>query len=1422
MDNLSKLLQIKKDKLLHIEANNNCLINAVGKKVVKLHLNDDFSYKNIVEILKDNIGKIASTILKNSAISLNDIVFNKNATMIDWSIDDNQDIDALHRLRLLSQEVFKGTFINPLFLGLGSIDWKLGDEKFSSPLIIIPINLVLNGGKNQPLAIEFEDKEAYVNPAGLLKIKLELGIELPTSFDDIIEYFDNIEKILSEYDKQIIKINKNTAVISLTYIEDLCMYYDIKNNFDSIKESPLINMVFNKGYQSNILENEFDIDSFNYESGVFVHDQNKSQYELIKHALAGESFVIEGPPGTGKSLTISNLITSAIAHDKSVLFVSTKKAALDEVYNKTPDNIKPYLLKYDVEGEVYNASTKKVFDSLVEAYKAMNINEDVKLYEDKKNLGKFLNESMNRTLNRMSILHKKNRLGISNYDLLSLAIENKNPSQPKIKIDNINEYSSFEYEKDKKNANVISSKLHNAFNEFKHPFHHPFYGVKDTMFNNQDLLKKLSDFYNKLSRDFTKYCNINNYSIDDIRFLNNLNRNKLVDDILLGNDYSNAVPLLEEYLKIKESLLNMLTSKDIPGCKLPIIDNAYNLDLSNMDSIINSMNDVLNATTENNLSVLMAKISICKDSRIKLVESMRKICIDFDSKILDIEFDTSEKTINKLASKLGLFSGKYKKIVEEIKQYYVGISYTQNKAYEFLKYKKEYDTYLNIVNRLEFEGVLLKYLNEQMIDIIYNSLGVSSTKESLEEINSNLLKIKQYTDIFKFNEKINIVEFSNLYNRYLLLADNLRDLLKDDIDLNDETLSILLNSDLIRNVDSLDKEALSNYKDQEVTDLINVLDEYYDYYNVICISDYKSNLRIYDIIHSLSLANCDSLSDYIAYYEKINSISDKTIKTYLSNFISCYNEEYSYQKFNEYYFYELYSSLINLSLKVDDFKNKSSMRLNEEIDEFIENLNQLYSVNSRIIADNLALQARRAASTYPMSFSFLEGSSRYKSVKALFNDKAIVIKSLKKCIMATPSAVSQLLSSKEYSDFDLIVFDEASQINDYRAISVLYRGKQLIAVGDPYQMPSTEFFRSNEYEQYYSQETDDKLASRSILDTIMDNENLEIRMLKTHYRSKYESLIAFSNKYFYKEQLISFPSSMLDDNNLGLVDCYIEDGYCQNGINKLEANKLMEILKTHIEQYYENGRLIKTLGIIVFGVSYEKYLRTMINKSELASIFKELEDRLDIFISTIENVQGHEMDYIALSLTYGRNESLNVVQQFGMLNHTNDRSGEYRFNVAITRAKEVLYVVHSVKFSDITSPNLKVVKEFLYLVENKKTIINNQQSEAKTRIKALENAIYRILAREFGEDRILIDYGLLKNSYKIPLALLDEDKKNIIAALIFDSYNDKFSIKDAYYSYPQMLKQRGLKVIRIYAYSWYNDFENEKQRMMSSLINREV
>lgn len=445
-----------------------------------------------------------------------------------------------------------------------------------------------------------------------------------------------------------------------------------------------------------------------------------------------------------------------------------------------------------------------------------------------------------------------------------------------------------------------------------------------------------------------------------------------------------------------------------------------------------------------------------------------------------------------------------------------------------------------------------------------------------------------------------------------------------------------------------------------------------------------------------------------------------------------------------------------------------------------------------------------------------EKKRRRKSIRQLLDEAGSCIQILKPCFMMSPLSVSTYLNPNKIS-FDCIIFDEASQVFAQDAIGAIYRGSQLIIVGDSKQMPPTNFFLT----ALEGNNLDDALEGYDAqnYDSILDlcSAVLPSKELRWHYRSKFEQLIAFSNYKFYKGNLTTFPAIIPNKADIGIDYHYVDGIYSHSShTNKIEALEVVNLIYQHINEFPN-----RTLGVVAFSISQQSLIEDLLferRKTDFSGeVFFNAHPLEPFFIKNLETVQGDERDTIIFSVAYGKDEKNKLNYNFGPLNK---EGGERRLNVAITRSKYNIKVVTSLHSYDIdlshsTQLGTKLLHDYLEFAECEYLKENNESEEIiQTKEPSLffEKQVYDFLI----EKGFNAEYQLGHSSNKIDIAIKNPVTNEYAIAIEFDGnkYNNAKSTRDRDRLRKEVLNNMGWEYYTIWSTSWFLDPVSEKKNLL--------
>jgi hypothetical protein len=439
--------------------------------------------------------------------------------------------------------------------------------------------------------------------------------------------------------------------------------------------------------------------------------------------------------------------------------------------------------------------------------------------------------------------------------------------------------------------------------------------------------------------------------------------------------------------------------------------------------------------------------------------------------------------------------------------------------------------------------------------------------------------------------------------------------------------------------------------------------------------------------------------------------------------------------------------------------------------------------------------------------------ARHMPIRKLVEEAGKAMQAIKPVWMMSPMSIANYLPPGAI-DFDLVIFDEASQVRPVDAIGAIARGKQLVVVGDTRQLPPTSFF--DKLNTDIEEEENVTADMQSILG-MCDGQGAPTRMLKWHYRSQHESLITLSNHEFYEDKLVIFPSPG-SRQNLGLRFHHLPEAIYDRGktrTNPIEAQAVARAVINHAGKYPH-----QSLGVVAFSTAQAQAIQAALEIERKASPTTEsyFTGRPDepFFIKNLENVQGDERDVILISIGYGRTEDGKVPMNFGPLNN---EGGERRLNVLITRAKMRCEVFTNITSEDIKAGEsarfgIRALKSFLYFAQYAR--FDKPEAVIPDEVRPFEDEV----AAQLTKAGHIVRHKVGSQGFYLDLAVVDpENPGRYILGLCCDgkAYDSAASATDRDRLRTQVLELFGWNLYLIWSADWYRNPNRELTRLLTAI-----
>jgi very-short-patch-repair endonuclease len=434
-------------------------------------------------------------------------------------------------------------------------------------------------------------------------------------------------------------------------------------------------------------------------------------------------------------------------------------------------------------------------------------------------------------------------------------------------------------------------------------------------------------------------------------------------------------------------------------------------------------------------------------------------------------------------------------------------------------------------------------------------------------------------------------------------------------------------------------------------------------------------------------------------------------------------------------------------------------------------------------------------------------------IRKLLQQASKAALALKPCFLMSPLSVGQFLDPNSIT-FDTVIIDEASQMLPEDALSAILRGRQLVVVGDPEQLPPTTFFAFSEVQTDYGEDTELDKPEDSILD-LAKNRYKPMRELLWHYRSRHQSLIAFSNHHFYDDRLIIFPSPIAKDEVVGVRSILVKGEYrTGTGLNIPEAKKLIEEVITFMAKHPG-----LSIGIATINIRQADYIRQEFDRYRqedpiVETYIESWQNKPEeFFVKNLENVQGDERDAIFISTVYGPDDTGKVHQRFGPINQ---EAGYRRLNVLFTRAKHHICLVTSMKPSDVLpGPNshrgVHILQDYLEYASSGKLQTGSLTGGEP------ESDFERFVIARLHRAGYKASCQVGVAGYRVDIGVQHPENPNVfILGVECDgaSYHSSRFARDRDKIRQEILESLGWTLHRIWSADWFADPEREFERLI--------
>lgn len=1248
-------------------------------------------------------------------------------------------LKKLYREALLSIEE---TGSNTLYLALGFLRWvdpkdptdADGARPFRhAPLVLLPVDLIRSSKGTYQLSLRDEDAQMNITLLEMLRqqFDLKIGGLSPLPLDefgvDLALVFNSIRlAIMNQKGWDVVEM----ATLGLFLFSQFVMWNDLRERFDVLTKNKVVRALVDGLYvsESDASISSKDLDDQTKVADVVVPSSvDSSQLAAIVEAARGSSFVLHGPPGTGKSQTITNMIANAVYQGKSVIFVAEKMAALDVVNERLKAiGLGDYCL------ELHSNKTQKrhVLEKLENNLTLGALNEP----EAFKQKAVQIQTVRNKLNESVFALHRVQPYGKSIYDLIGLrdaqSVNEKVFAFTPEELEDLSLARYYEWDSIVRSLDLVMNKLTSTY--YEHPlkeWRKSGYSINSGN-RVRSLLEEILQNSQQLREEITAFA-----KSSDIK-------DKIINQAIVLKALVSLQSVQQERnikTKVDYALFNRLLDEDNIASMRQVME---------MDAAYHEANDGLKERYTNGID--------------------------------SFDYVTAKRDFLQASSSKFFKAKSIGKALQDINGLTKGFVVTADNALS------EFDA---IAQASEYKQAL--------------SDSITRCVALLEiSLSDHVDKVDALEDLFCLSHTI----------RELLPA------LKDDRSALFELYKVAATEDFQAAV-ALNR-AKANY--EQLVSQLGALEPLVGL-NGDEMIERASWLDRLEADTKIWFEYLPEWRDWSAFYAELENLDTHGLGAIRRGLFKHDVDIKANDDLLKYYYYSLAEDLIHYH--VDDEPSLSrfnGLTFENQIKEYNRLLNEFEAICQEQIRVGLSRnlphvnkptleEARQLANLNRI----IRSKGRGTSIRKLFQESNLVIKRLTPCLLMSPLSVAQYIDPS-FPRFDLVIFDEASQIRTSVAIGAMSRAKDCIIVGDPNQMPPTSFFSSQieDEENYQIEELESLLEDCLAI-------NMPSRYLDYHYRSQSESLIAFSNQMYYESRMRTFPSpfDLTSKVTMKRINGIYDRSLSRT--NKIEAEAIVDDI---IKRLKNPDQANDSIGVVTFSLTQQNLIDDLFQARlqrdrELRTIVDNLQE--PIFIKNLENVQGDERDVILFSTGYGPDADGKISSNFGPLNR---KGGWRRLNVAVSRARKEMTIFSSldpqdVKIRSTSSEGLIGIRQFMEFAAGGH-MIKRASSDVST--KKEKDDLLESIAEFLREYGYAVDTHVGTSGFRLDVAVTDpHNKDRYLCAIRLDGkqYANADTTRDRNRLMPAILKVRGWIVYSLWTLDWYDNKQRESEKLLAFLAD---
>ena len=1248
---------------------------------------------------------------------------------------------------------------NSLFIALGILRWYEGRSTGTAryaPLILLPAEIKR---RRNGYSVNKLDEETVFNVTLQEKLRQEfdviLNVEdpLPTDDDGV-----NVRRILQSVRRAIDGKEGwevlEGAALGVFSFNQFVMWKDLDSNIDRLRENPVVDcLIEGRPFPA---DKDLDEDSDPYGLCLTV-PADGSQIKAVKASGNGRTFVMHGPPGTGKSQTITNMITNALFQGKTVLFVAEKRAALEVVQNRLE---KVGIGNHCLELHSNKSEKGAVLDQLRRA-----VTPDRECDESKRDeLMARIEGIRNRLDAYVSDLHREMPWGLSAYDCISRYEENNTGDC--VDIDFLTSRIQRMGPGDEEAAEDgvrLACQAYRMVRDVDCPELREI-GIDRVVASIKDDLRSVLDETSGKAdtaiacRNTLRQCNLP-VDIDDREGMR-----RLIDTISSIEPHVAKDPYLNEVPGLTAEIRNGLdrVTSSVNGW----VGMGLNIHVSNVSDVM-SMLDGLQRT----VSTAQTRGYVNGTGITRLLDDIRRFCATY----IRLKPDMDAVSATWRDSVYGLDS-----------EWRVADNWSSANSAGFFSKGKARKAFLDRA------GPHMRDPNAKFESLSSSVNVISSISPEVGSLRSFLSSFRTMTEGIA-GDVGKLASLSEKASAAMSAASSVNIPLHDLPAMYDTVVSSRRKAEEYLASMEMWNEASGNAKEFMRTSAD--------------ISSPESFIAMRDRL----VPHLDGIYDWANWNHYSGLLPGLGIPDAKGMIMSGIDEEVLVRSVNR----SMYRTMVELCRQESEALRMFNASTFENLIEQFRKLDLTYTNYSRnLLKHRLSRNIpRNMDSSVPGTetntlYKAINSTRLRKSIRTLLGEIPNILPRICPCLLMSPQSVSQYITM-DFPKFDLVIFDESSQITTCKAIGALGRAGSAVIAGDRRQLPPTSFFQK----KIESEDDDEMVDIDSFLDDCLSL-NMPETYLEWHYRSRHESLIAFSNRTFYENRMLTFPSPNDQETRVGIR---WTGGTYERGRrdNPVEARAVVEEIRRRI---MDDTLCRQSIGVVAFSISQQNCIDDMFNDMRngdevLNARINEMDE--EIFIKNLETVQGDERDVIMFSIGYGPTADGTVPQNFGPINRD---GGGRRLNVAVSRARSEMVVFTSMRSTDIkvtpmSRSGVVNLRDFLLFAENGGHFPGRTQTSPSDG----ESTILGEIASSLAENGYQSHFGIGSSEFKVDVAVVDpDDPDEYLLGILTDgqSYRASSNTRDREYARADVLRNLGWNL----AHVWSIDWRFNRERIVTSLL----